>query len=243
MAAPAATPKEVAVKPEEVQQPKVQPVREPERRPLIGRNLLMASGYIADTITGVGQISGSPGDRQLFGNNDIVYLKTDIPGKVGDRFYIIRPGERVIHPASGKHLGYIVEIRGVAEITTLEYGETKARILQMFDDIVPGDILDTYYELTPPLTAGAFRKPDISGTVVAARSLKLLNGNYDVVYIDRGQKDGIEIGDILQTLIIGKHTVPNSQIQIINYRDTTATAIIRSFNQTVAKGNTFVKAE
>jgi hypothetical protein len=247
-AAPAIAPKDAAIKPEEIQQSKVQPVdegrkSEPERRPLIGRNLLMASGYIADTITGVGKIDGSPEERHMFGNNDIIYVKTDIPVKVGDRFYIIRPGERVIHPTSGKQLGYIVEIRGIAEITTFEYGEIKARILQMFDDIVPGDILDTYYELTPPLTTGVFRKPDISGTVVASRSLRFLNGDHDVVYIDRGQKDGIEIGDILQTLIIGKHTVPNSQIQIINYRDTTATAIIRSFNQTVAKGNTFVKAE
>ena len=248
MPAPAEAPKDAAIKPVEIQQSKVEPVdegrkSEPERRPLIGRNLLMASGYIAATIKGVGKIDGSPEEKNMFGNNDIVYVKTDIPVKVGDRFYVIRPGERVVHPVSGKQLGYIVEIRGVAEITMLEYGETKARILRMFDDIVPGDILDAYYELNPSLTTGGFRKPDISGTVVASRNLKSLNGDQDVVYIDKGQKDGIEIGDILQTVIVGEHTVPNSQIQIINYRDTTATAIIRNFNQTVAKGNTFVKAE
>jgi len=220
--------------------------REPERvvlKPLVGRDLLMSSGYIADTVGGIGKIYGSPDERILFGNNDIVYVKASGPVKAGDKFYIVRPGAEVRHPLSGKLLGYVVEIRGIAEITRFEYGETKAKIIRVFDDIMVGDLLDTYFEINPPLTTENFRKPDIRGTVVASQNLKKINGNYDIVYIDKGQKDGIEIGDMLQTLIIGEHTIPNSLIQVINYRDSTATAIVRSFSQPVAAGNTFVKAE
>lgn len=212
-------------------------------KPLVGKSLLMASGYITETVGGMGKIYGSPDERILFGNNDIVYVKTDSRVKVGDRFYVIRPGAEVKHPVSGKILGQVVEIRGVAEITRFEYGETKAKIVQVFDDIAVGDLLDTYYGINPPLTTGYFRKPNIAGTVVASQHLKNINGNHDIVYIDKGQKDGIEIGDVLQTLIINQHTIPNSLIQVINYRDTTATAIVRSFSQPVATGNTFVKAE
>lgn len=210
---------------------------------LIGKSLLMSSGYISDTVRGIGTIYGSPDERNLFGNNDIVYVKTDSLVKVGDRFYIVRPGTLVKHPVSGKVLGYVVEIRGIAEITRFEYGETKAKIIQIFDEVEAGDLLDPYYEINPPLIAGDFRKPDIKGTVVASQNLKRINGNYDIVYIDKGQKDGVEIGDVLQTLIIGEHTIPNSLIQVINCRDTTATAIVRSFTHPVAAGNTFVKAE
>lgn len=213
-------------------------------KPLVGKNLLMASGYISDAVGGMGKVYGSPEERSLFGNNDIVYVKTDRRVKVGDRFYIVRPGAEVKHPVSGKVLGHVVEIRGIAEITRFEYGETKAKIVEVFDDVIVGDLLDTYYEINPPLTTGgSFRKPDIAGTVVATQHLKNINGNHDIVYIDRGQRDGIEIGDILQTLVINQHTVPNSLVQVINYRDTTATAIVRSFTQPVASGNTFVKAE
>lgn len=212
-------------------------------KPLIEKSILMASGYIAGTVRGIGKIFGSPEGRSLFGNNDIVYVKTDSPVKVGDKFYVIRPGAEVKHPVSGKLLGYVVEIRGVAEIIRFEYGETKAKIVQVFDDITVSDLLDPYYEIDPPLTTGDVRKPDIKGAIVASQSLKKLNGNYDIVYIDKGQKDGIETGDVLQTLIIGEHTVPNSLIQVINYRDTTATAIVRSFTQPVAAGNAFVRAE
>lgn len=219
---------------------------EPERivlKPLVGRSLLMSSGYISDSVDGVGRIYGSPDDRSLFGNNDIVYVKTDRPAKVGERFYVVRRGTLVKHPTSGRTIGYVVEIRGVAEILKFEYGETQARIVQVFDEILLNDLLEPYYEINPPLTTGAYRKPDIRGTVVASQILKNINGNHDIVYIDKGQKDGIEIGDMLQTLIIGEHTVPNSLIQVINYRDATATAIVRTFTRPVAAGNTFVKAD
>lgn len=212
-------------------------------KPLIGKNLLMSSGYIADSISNKGKIYGAPDERILFGDNDIVYIKAENPVKAGDRFYVIRPGAEVKHPVSGKRLGQVVEIRGIIEIARFEYGETKARIVQAFDDIVVGDRLDTYHEVNPPLTSGSFRKPDIKGTVVATQNLKNINGNLDIVYIDKGQRDGVEIGDLLQTLIIGNHTIPNSIIQVINYRDTTATAIVRSFDHPVATGNVFVKAE
>ncbi|MDA8083351.1 MAG: LysM peptidoglycan-binding domain-containing protein [Nitrospiraceae bacterium] len=219
---------------------------EPERiplTPLVGREALMASGYIADSVNGVGRIDGSPENKLLFGNNDTIYVRMNDPVRIGDRFYIIRQGARVRHPLSGKTLGYVVQIRGVAEISKFSYGETEARIVQMFDDVQSGDILDTYYEINPPITTGEFRKPNIRGTVVASQNLKILNGNAEIVYIDKGQDDGIEIGDVLQTLIVGKHTIPNSRIQIINSRARTSTAIIRSFSSPVAAGNVFVKAE
>jgi hypothetical protein len=213
-------------------------------KPLVGTNLLMASGYITDTVRSVGRVDGSPFDRIIFGNNDIIYLKTESPANIGDKFYITRAMMPVTHPVTGNKIGYLIEIRGIAEVFKFEYGSTKARILQMFDDIEVNDMLDTYYEVNPPLATGDFRKPDITGTVIAARSLHLTSGNSDIIYIDKGRRDGIEIGDVFQTVSgIGQHRVPNGTIQIINYKDSTATAIVRSFSDPIAAGNAVVKAE
>lgn len=212
-------------------------------KPLVNRSLLVASGYIAENVKGIGMVDGSPSERRLFGSNDIIYIKTNNPAKIGERFYIVRPGIQVSHPVTNKPMGSVIEIRGVAEVFQFEYGSTKARIIEMFDDIEIGDLLDTYYEINPPLTTGAHRKPNISGVVVAAREMRLVNGSFNVVYIDKGQRDGIEVGDILQTVRLGKHKVPNSTIQIINYKDSTATAIIRTFTDTVTPGDEIVKAK
>jgi hypothetical protein len=212
-------------------------------RPLVSKNLLIASGYITDTVKTVGRVDGSPSGRHLFGNNDIIYVKTVSPAKIGDKFYVIRALKPVTHPVTSKEIGHLVEIRGIAEVFQFEYGSTKARIIQMFDGIEVNDLLDTYYELDPPVKTDVNRKPDISGTVIAARDLHLISGNFDIVYIDKGRRDGIEIGDVLQTLSIGQHKVPNSTIQIINYMDSTSTAIVRYFSDTVTAGNAVVKAE
>ncbi|MHB8881419.1 MAG: LysM peptidoglycan-binding domain-containing protein [Thermodesulfovibrionales bacterium] len=212
-------------------------------KPLVVRSLLVASGYIAENVKGIGMVDGSPTERRLFGSNDIIYIKTNSPARIGERFYIIRPGIQVKHPVTNKPMGSVIEIRGVAEVFQFEYGSTKARIIEMFDDIEIGDLLDTYYEIHPPLTTGAHRKPNISGMVVAAREMRLVNGSFNVVYIDKGQRDGIEVGDVLQTVRLGEHRVPNSTIQVINYKDSTATAIIRSFTDTVTPGDKVVQAK
>jgi hypothetical protein len=196
-------------------------------QPLINKNLLIAGSYIADSVSGVGKIAGSPTERNMFGNEDIVYVRTDNPVKLGDRFYILRAGELVKHPLSGKRIGYVVEILGVAEIVRFENGETLAKITQMFADIYSGDLLQNYYEINPPLTTGVYRMPDITGNIVASRFAHLANVKIDIVFIDKGLRDGVEIGDILKVVgIVGDHKVPTGKIQVISCQDTTSTAVV-----------------
>lgn len=208
-----------------------------ELKPLISNSALMASGYISDTISSAGAIAGTASDRNIFGNNDIVYVKMKQPAKIGDRFYIFRANNPVHHPLTGRYLGYEVEMLGIAEITQFEYGETKAVITQIFSDVNTGDLLQPFYEMTPPLTSGNHRKPHMDATVLAVKSLHLLGGNLDIAYIDKGERDGIDVGDMFRTVNIGTHKAPNGVIQIIYTRDTTSTAIIREFTDSITAGN------
>ncbi len=64
-----------------------------------------------------------------------------------------------------------------------------------------------------------------------------MNTNHDIVYIDKGQADGLQPGDILRTLAVGAHKVPNGTIQIISLRENTATAIVVSSTDAVMPGN------
>ena len=204
--------------------------------PLVDKALLMSGGYIADSVHSVGIITGSPFEKNLLGNDDIVYVSLDAPAKIGDEFYVIRRGEVVHHPATGKKLGYLIEVLGVATIDRFEFGQTMAKITQVFGAIKTGDLLDTYYDMTPPLTTGAYRTPNIDGYVVALRS-GMAAGNLDIVYIDKGSTDGIEVGDMLRTVFVGTHKVPSGKIQVIGSRGKTSTAIVREINMPIAFGN------
>jgi hypothetical protein len=232
--------------------PPVEPPAEPEviipeepPKPsyLISKSYLMESGYIADSVEGLGSITGSPGGKTLFGNLDHVYVTTESEVYVGDRFYVIRPGKMVKHPVSNKELGFVVEIRGIAEIDRFEYGETIAVLTQSFGEIANGDLLDTYFDMEPPLASESYRKPAIDGYVISSRDRRVMSSVPDIVYIDKGSSDGIEVGDIFRTVAVGKHKVPNGAVQVINTQDATATAIVRENEGPITAGNLITQFE
>ncbi len=218
---------------------------EPEKkRNLVDKGLLIASGYITDSVSGVGKVIGSPSGKNLFGNDDLIYVKTSDSVKLGDKFYVIRAGKMVNHPVNNKKIGYVVEIVGIAVINKFEFEEPIARITNSFGEITTGDLLDTFYEVEPPAAMKYPRKPNIDGYIVATKNLRLINGAFDIVYIDKGKNDGVEVGDLLRTVDTkessvykGKHKVPVGIIQIIDTRDKTATAIVRESSDQITIGN------
>ena len=213
------------------------------KQSLVNKNLLMASGYIAKTIPRGGQIIDSPSGQTIFGNDDIVYVSVDHPAQVGDMFYVIKASGPVKHPITRKKIGYIITIRGVAEIVKIKNGETMAKITKCFSEIDKGDRLDSYYEIEPPMTTEHFRSPNINGMIIATGNNVFFQSMLDIIYIDKGCKDGIEIGDMFRTIEVGAHAVPNGAIKVISCRDHTATAIIEYSSTPVSTGNIFVKLE
>ena len=209
------------------------------KQPLVNRNLLMASGYIADKIPRVGQVDDLSSEQIVTGSEDIVYLTTDHPAKAGDKFYVINSSERIKHPITGRKIGYVITIKGIVEIVKIKSGETTAKITQSFSEIGKGDRLDSYYDIESPIDTGHFRSPDINGMIIATSNNMALQSMLDIIYIDKGCKDGIEAGDMFRTIAVDAHAVPNGVIQVISCRDHTATAIIKSSITPISAGNIF----
>ena len=206
---------------------------------LVNRSLLLASGYIADKIPGVGQISDSPSEQTIVGNDDIVFVNVDRPAQVGDKFYVIKASEPVKHPITGGDIGYVITIGGIAEIVKIKNGETMAKITKCFREIDRGDRLDSYYDIETPMTTGHFRNPDINGMIIATGNNNLLQSMLDIIYIDKGCKDGIAAGDTFRTIAVDAQALPNGVIQVINCKDHTATAIIKASSTPISPGNIF----
>lgn len=229
---------------------------------LVNENLFIASGYISETIPavgqvcncppepasdkkiiGVGQVNDSPSSRTLHGNDDTVYINLSHPAKAGDKFYVINISEPVYHPITRDKIGYIVTVKGIIEVVEYKDGDATANVIKSFEEIEQGDILDTYYDMKPPKTKGNFRRPDINGMIIAAAKQTIIQSMLDVIYLDKGCKDGIEPGDMFRTLAVDIHAVPNGSIQVISCKDHTATAIIKSSSGLISPGNIFTKLE
>jgi hypothetical protein len=173
----------------------------------------------------------------------MVYVKTMGQVKAGDRFFVVKKPRLVLHPVTGARVGYLVEVAGVAEIKKFEFGETVAQIVTTYDNITTGDILVPYAEMTPPVVSKPFRKPDVKGYIVAARHLRDNNGLFDVVYIDRGKEDGVEVGDVFRTVFIGKQKVPSGAIQVLRANNKTSTAVVRESTISIIPGTMIMQAE
>ena len=224
------------VKKEEILPVRIRPA---EKKYLVERDTLISSGYISDSIESRGQVIGSPPEREVLGRVDFAYIKTVNPVRTGDRFYIARPAGKVRHPETGAMMGYLVDVRGIASVVGMESGETKAEIIASYDDVVVGDLLLDYYEIDPPLQPEKLRNPDITGFIVATKDRRVSNGQPDIVYIDKGRKNGIVPGDILAMTARAKFNTPNGFLQVISTKESTSTAIIRASQKEVSVGDKF----
>lgn len=240
----AAIPEPVKVEPKKeepkVVERKIEPIK---KNYLADVDTLISSGYITDYITdevkSVGKITGAPSGRTLFGDNDYVYIRTKNSANTGDKFYIIRSGNFIKHPGTNKKLGHLIEVLGIAEVIGTENGEIKAKITKSYRDVLTGDLLDTFYEVEPVMEEETPRKPDIIGFIVAINQMRTISGYMDILFIDKGSNNGLEVGDMLKTVSIDKYNNSRTSglIQIINLKDSTATAIVRKSESTISVGD------
>ncbi|MGB9716045.1 MAG: LysM peptidoglycan-binding domain-containing protein [Thermodesulfovibrionales bacterium] len=203
---------------------------------LVSKDILMASGYIADTISSVGSIVDSSSGRTILGKGDYAYINTEKPVKIGDKFYIIRSTGKVTHPKSGTLIGYLIEVPGIAEVIEKNNDKIKIQITDSFLDVNKGDLLDSYHEIEPPFIDDNPRRPNINAYIVATKELRILNGKEDIVYIDKGEKDNVKIGDIF-SIIEEKHGEEKGFLQIINTKKSTATCIVKKSNNEISRGD------
>ncbi len=204
---------------------------------LVDKDTFASSGYIADAIDSKGKVVGAPTEKTLLGKDDYAYIRTEAPVSKGDRFYIIRSQGKIKHPETGKMMGYLIDVRGIAEVVGKESGEIKVKIPVSYSDILVGDLLTDFYDVEPPFLLDKPRTPDMTGYIVVTKHRRTLNGALDIVYLDKGQKDGLEIGDILGMTARAKYNVPNGHIQIINVKDATSVAIVRMSGKEVSVGD------
>lgn len=204
---------------------------------LVDKDALISSGYLSDIVESKGEIIGAPSERSLLGKGNYAYIRTLNPVSVGKKFYVVRSLGEIKHPKTGAMMGYLIDVLGIAEVVGRESGEIKVKIIASYDGILAGDLLTDFYEIEQPFVIDDPRAPDIQGFILAARKLRFLNGMIDIVYIDKGRRDGLEVGDILGTISNSRYSVPNGFVQVISVKDKTAAAIVRASQKEVFAGD------
>lgn len=217
---------------------KLQPSPISQKKYLISREDLLYSGYLADEITADGVISStSSAERSIVGKGEEVYITSSNPIKLQDKFYVIEKSKKVLHPHDKRVVGYIIRIKGVVEVIGEDDGVKKALVLEAFKEITLNDMLINYYEIEPPMQPDKDRMPDIAGTGVALWKDYTIGGKSDVVYFDKGAKDGIIEGDMFNILSVQKPHRPIGLAQVFTVKDKTSVALIKKAEKEISAGN------
>jgi hypothetical protein len=204
---------------------------------IVDKNLYIASGWISTEFSSIGEIKDAPTKRTIFGKDDLVYLQTNKVVVSGERFFALRKVKVVKHPKTGETLGNQIRVTGVLEILGEDNNVPKARIVAFFEDLQICDRVIPYREIEPPVVPEVVRTPDLSGYIVESHMNTSLTSTGDIVYLDKGENDGLKVGDTFSVLSEIPVERAISTIQVISLQPTTSTAIILKSNQEITIGD------
>lgn len=211
---------------------------------IVDFNRYLASGWISAEYPGIGEIISSPTSRTVFGSNDMVYLKTDGSTAVGDKFFVIRDVKEVKHPKTGKSLGHQLKVTGILEVIGMDGRSNdipKAQITTAFEDSVVGDGLTPYSEIDLPVVPDIVRTPNVRGYIVETYTNSLMAHKGDIIYLDKGQNDGLKVGDIFSALSDTPVERSIGRIQIITLQPTTSGATVLKSGEDIKIGDEWGK--
>lgn len=159
-------------------------------------------GFVTDReLEESGQIFKSEAEKEMLDNLDGIYCRFKSQGdaKVGDRFFIFKTVREVTHPITGKHYGYMTHIVGTATVKSLDANNIVTAVIDhTFDEIHRGDYLAPYSDKLSRQVAQKPASNSVHGVVLdSLRDLSML-GESMVVFVDKGKRDGIEDGNVLE---------------------------------------------
>jgi hypothetical protein len=148
-----------------------------------------------DGIPGAGKIIAARDSHVVRGVGDFVYA-VNVDEKSGTQWYIYRPGKILHSFDSNETLGYEMRFLGTArvdrfgEVARMEITASREEIL--FNDLLlpaPPEELVNYVPHAPDKV--------IDARIIALGSNSAEGGRGSIVTLDRGTRDGIEVGHIL----------------------------------------------
>lgn len=144
-------------------------------------------------------VVGFPDEHIVAGARDAIYVRS-IPTDAVKRYDIVRPGRTYVDPDRDEILGYEATFIGHAHLerpgdpARLQVGRAASEVA-VGDRLVPAATAEPQPRLQPrPAPAG------VEGRIISVLNGVTQIGQYNVVVLNRGARDGIEAGHVFEVL-------------------------------------------
>ncbi len=178
----------------------------PSRPAPIRRDTFMTRQQLEES----GRIVGAFEEKLLLSYLDRIYARFKEPGavRVGQTYAIYRTEGPVLHPETREAVGYKTLVLGQAKVTRLDVKAVSLTITASYDTIERGDYLGPWSDKLVKRVQLRRNQASVDGTIVAVTPSVLTNiGESNVVYLDKGQADGVEEGNTFKVLRAGDRSV------------------------------------
>jgi hypothetical protein len=135
------------------------------------------------------------GEHDVAGTGDEIYVKK-LDGETGAHYSIMHVDEPLRDPDSGRRLGYMAIYTGTAQLTR-PGSIAKATLTQAARETLQGDVLVPEEGLVTSDFLPHSPTRAVSGRIIAVVEGEELAGQYDVVALNRGSRDGLDRGSVL----------------------------------------------
>jgi hypothetical protein len=213
--------------------------------PIIDKYSMLSAGFVNNTESTDSIVSGEVHERTTLGYDDVVYVKFGSPQNVniGDKFLIYTPLDSVKHPVTGERFGRLIRGLGILQITAKDPSADvlTARITLSFSEIPVGSLVTPYQEPMLVYQPAEKRSKDIAGYIIEVTDTRTINGQLDIVYLDKGRADGVDAGDrFLVYREPAKSGFPRrliGEVQVFLVKDRTSTAVVQKSTVFLERGN------
>jgi hypothetical protein len=155
---------------------------------------IQTTGFVTlEELAGAAAIIGLPADRTILSDHSVVQIglgRGEVA--VGDQLDIFRPGDVVVDPISDDKLGRVTMQLGWLEVTELHDESATAVIRLSRSEIVKGDHVMPRRARSTEVPIGG--RVDVEGVVAHTPNKRMQMGSGDVLYLNRGSRDGLVLG-------------------------------------------------
>ncbi|KJR41575.1 peptidoglycan-binding LysM protein [Candidatus Magnetoovum chiemensis] len=201
---------------------------------VLEKGLILRGGYIVKNLKTVGKIVSAPSEMTIYGWNDYVYIEADYDTK---KYYIVKENKRLWNNL--KYYGKLIDILGVVEIIGDEAGYKKGILLSADKEIPINSLLIPYYDLDYTADNKREVKEKADGQIIGIKEEYYMNYLFDILYTNKGIKDGVKPGDIYTVYSNKKPLKPVGKMKILSVQNNTSIAYVVGNSVEIFTGYTF----
>jgi LysM repeat protein len=172
-----------------------------------GPAVLRNSFITASQLDASGKVVAAFEEKMILTTGDRIYGRFQDPSAVavGQKFSVYRTEGPIVHPVTNRTFGWKTVILGTARVTAVEPGKAASLVITYVNDgIERGDLIGPSVEQAlKPLFVRPNRSA-LDGYIIGVQPAIVTGAaEFNVVYLDRGKADGVEVGNTFEVVRSG----------------------------------------